>query len=102
MLLVLAPVVWALGFGPAVWLTAEGCLDREVVERAYGPILSAAVGGPEAIREAISWWGSLGVRRGRLACFDIGLPKNGDVWLDFFGPGEPFGVRMGLELPPRK
>jgi len=98
LLLVLAPVVWVIGFGPAVWLTAAGCLDREVVEHAYRPILSAAVNGPETIQGVIAWWGSLGIGRGRGASFDIGNP---DWWLSFWGSAGPGGARMGFEPFPR-
>ena len=94
--LVLAPILWILGFGPAVWLTAQGCIESTVVERVYGPILAASLDSPKPVTHLIEWWGSLGLRRGQVVCFDIGSTRWG---VTFWGPDEKYATRMGFELP---
>ena len=82
-------------FGPAVWTTARGYVDRKLVERVYGPVLSAGFGGPLQVRRTIAWWGSWGISYGQSASFDIG--RGDSCWLSFWGPDDP-EYRMGCTL----
>ncbi len=67
-LLVGLPLLYLLGFGPAVWLMGRGCdfgrsIDgrMEFVESFYWPILWSTAHAPTWLGNAVNWWGSLGV-----------------------------------------
>lgn len=66
--LVGSPLLYVLSFGPAVWLSGRGfffgtSMDgrRMFIDSFYTPILWTAADAPSWVRNAVQWWGSLGV-----------------------------------------
>ena len=67
-MLVGSPLLYLFSFGPAVWLTARGysfgmSMDgrRMFVDSFYTPILWSVADAPAWLRNAVNWWGSLGI-----------------------------------------
>jgi len=73
------PVLYVATFGPAVWSTARGHLDRPIVERAYWPLLWTIVYGPEAASTPLKWWASLAIPPGDWADFHVDDSGSGFV-----------------------
>ena len=59
---------YPLSFGPAIWLTARGCLTESAVQSFYMPILLTAAQS-ESFESVITWWGTLGVPDGKAVTF---------------------------------
>jgi len=92
LLLVLAPALWFLMFGPLVWTASLGLINNRLLQRIYSPMVFCAVNGPEPVQNLIAWWGSLRVPRGHSTYFEV----DAKTVLKFSGPDDPFG-RMWLE-----
>lgn len=100
--IVVAVVLYPVLFGPVVWLTSRGYIHRKVVEWAYDPILPKALDGPQPVRAAIEWWGSLGIPRERATSFNFVEPDGTTLWVAFCGPvTTASGFRMTIRsFPP--
>ena len=72
-------------FGPAVWLQARYKFKRTRVEKIYGPVLWAAVYGPEPVTATIHWWGDLGVPPGEAVLFVVPSSNGGESFVRFGG-----------------
>jgi hypothetical protein len=88
--------LYPLTFGPAVWLVSREHVDGNIVERAFRPILWAAVRGPKPLMAAINWWANIGIPSDCGAEFTAISEDDGDV-LIFFGR-LPFGVGTGMRI----
>jgi hypothetical protein len=59
---VAVPVLYVLGFGPAVWLAARGSVHPMVVKFVYWPLLCQRVHLTNTLGPALAWYGALGNR----------------------------------------
>jgi len=73
--LVAAVLLYPVSFGPAVWLTARGHVQKSTVESVYWPMIWAAGHGPSPLRRAALWWGSIGVPAAEEVVFVYGHGK---------------------------
>lgn len=60
-ILVATCLLYGVSFGPAVWLSARGYVNREIVEYAYRPLLWECNNGREPVATALHWWASFGI-----------------------------------------
>jgi hypothetical protein len=64
-----APVVvvvigYALGFGPACWISSHAHAGYEIVDIAYRPIIWAWDRGPEPLGKFLDWYSRVGAAPG--------------------------------------
>jgi hypothetical protein len=82
-------MLYALGFGPAIWLTARGQLDNAVVEWVYWPVLWDLTCDETGLNAPIWWYGSIGVPDGRYAILKAPDKKRCGSEELIFGNGPP-------------
>ena len=93
-----AVLLYPLAFGPSVWLVSREHVDGNVVERAFRPILWAAVRGPKPVKAAINWWADVGIESNCAVRFAAIPSDDGDIVI-YFGR-LPFGVGTDMGIGP--
>jgi hypothetical protein len=58
-LLIGLPVLYAVSFGPACWISSRSGTGVSVVNSAYQPMLGLAFDGPDVIQRGTLWYGQL-------------------------------------------
>jgi hypothetical protein len=74
------PVLYVLGFGPAVWIKSRFFPKRHsadlAIEYVYRPILSRLKYPHNSIADAFDWYGSIGLPKGGVVTFFVPYGDN--------------------------